>query len=203
MNALIDDKVDLESLFGISFDTTTPMVDVATVDSTWTKIACHKCKGTGNFVGYSGRIVGPCFTCNGKGIKKEAATAPVAGNSVDVSKIAVAFATAFSNGKKRPKLRLGDFLFSRAPDTGRNAGSIYVKRGDLYLGKVTDGQFYPTRDCDSVTKAKVIEVAANPGEAAKAYGIRTGTCSCCARELTNAASIARSMGPTCADKYGF
>lgn len=37
-------------------------------------------------------------------------------------------------------------------------------------------------------------------EAAK-YGRLTGTCACCARELTNPDSIARGVGPWCAAKY--
>jgi len=28
---------------------------------------CEKCRGSGNFVGYTGRIVGQCFACKGKG----------------------------------------------------------------------------------------------------------------------------------------
>ena len=31
---------------------------------------CDKCRGTGRFVGYTGRVLGPCFTCEGKGIRK-------------------------------------------------------------------------------------------------------------------------------------
>jgi hypothetical protein len=31
------------------------------------KVPCAKCHGTGSFRSYSGRTVGPCFTCKGKG----------------------------------------------------------------------------------------------------------------------------------------
>ena len=123
--------------------------------------------------------------------------------AIDVSKIEVAFAAARSNGIKRPKLRLGTFMFSRAPDTGKNAGSIYVKEGEQYLGKVTDGQFLPVRECGDERKAKVIEVAANPSASAKAFGLRTGTCSCCGRLLTNGHSVDIGIGPICASKYGW
>lgn len=30
---------------------------------------CKKCRGTGRFVGYTGRIFGECFTCKGKGVQ--------------------------------------------------------------------------------------------------------------------------------------
>lgn len=31
---------------------------------------CKKCRGSGNFVSYTGRIVGPCFTCKGTGVRQ-------------------------------------------------------------------------------------------------------------------------------------
>jgi len=36
---------------------------------------CSKCRGTGRFISYSGRVLGPCFACKGKG-EKSFATAP-------------------------------------------------------------------------------------------------------------------------------
>jgi hypothetical protein len=185
--------VDLETLFNLELDKTVSTTPLAPI--------CEKCNGSGNFIGYTGRVVGPCFACKGKGVKE--VKSPVAANKVDVSKILVAFNTAFSNGIKRPKLRLGDFVFSRAPDTGRNAGSVYVKKGETYLGKVTGGEFFPVRDCDDTTTKGVIEVASKPGESAKAFGFRTGNCSCCGRTLTNGESIDLGIGPICAEKFGF
>lgn len=122
--------------------------------------------------------------------------------ALDVSKIADAFATAKGNGVKRPKLRLADFIFSAAPDTGANAGAIYVKRGEDYLGKVAGGRFVRVFACDAVTEAQVLEAASNPSAAAEAYGQRTGSCCVCGRELTNAESVDRAIGPICAAKFG-
>lgn len=31
---------------------------------------CEKCRGSGNFVSWSGRIVGPCFACKGEGVRR-------------------------------------------------------------------------------------------------------------------------------------
>ena len=36
---------------------------------------CSKCRGTGRFIGYTGRVLGQCFACKGKG-EKNFATAP-------------------------------------------------------------------------------------------------------------------------------
>lgn len=193
---LASDTPSLEALFGI--DIVGGEDDAAAITAEWTKVQCRKCKGGGKFIGYSGRAVGECFTCKGTGF-----VIPEAGAAIDVSKIEVSFAAAMQNGIKRPKLRLGSFMFSRAPDTGKNAGSIYVKEGEAYLGKVTGGEFLPTRECGDDRKAKVVAVAADPASAAKAYGLRTGTCSCCGRGLTNGASIDLGIGPICAEKFGW
>lgn len=123
--------------------------------------------------------------------------------TVTVGKIADAFAHAQDRGVKRPKMRLDTFKFSLAPATGRNAGSIYVTEDDIYLGKVTDGRFFKVRDCSSDQEARIVQVCSNPSDAATAYGQRTGACSICGRELTAGESINRSIGPICAEKYGF
>ena len=40
-------------------------------------------------------------------------------------------------------------------------------------------------------------------EVIEAYGMRTGQCAICGLELTNGESIARGIGPICAEKWGF
>ena len=219
---------DLSALFGIDLDGAAP----ASTDMA--KVVCAKCHGRGNFVSYSGRVVGQCFACTGTGLSAEALAPtdlppgtcikcfgsgswrpgrrcfacdgtgrePVL-SALDVSAIATAFAAARGAGIKSPKLRLDTFVFSRAPDTGHNAGAIYVKQDGEYLGKVTDGLFRPTLACEPATKARVIAVASDPHNAAKAYGAKTGSCSCCGRELTNGESIALGIGPICRDKFGW
>ena len=130
------------------------------------------------------------------------AQTPVA-KEVDISRIETAFATARENGIATPKMNLGNFRFSLAPDYGKNAGAIYVKADEQYLGKIKDGRFYKVRECDDETEAEVIKVASNPHDAAEAYGQRTGRCSCCGRTLTAHASIDAKIGPICAEKYGW
>jgi uncharacterized Zn finger protein (UPF0148 family) len=122
---------------------------------------------------------------------------------IDISRIDEAFTSAVKAGLKFPKLRLDDFTLSLASVNSRNAGSIYVKQDDLYLGKISDGKFTRSRDCDADIEARIVAACADPAAAAEAYGKRTGKCSCCGRELTNEESIARAIGPICASKWGW
>ena len=123
---------------------------------------------------------------------------------VNVAKIEQAFAAAKEASLKWPKLRLAALVFSPASASGRNAGSIYVKNNDdIYLGKIQDGRFVKSRDCDAQTEALVVEVASDPHAAAVAYGHQTGICSCCGRELTNELSVSLGIGPICREKWGW
>jgi len=128
-----------------------------------------------------------------------ATTAP----SVNVSVIEAAFAAAGAAGIKSPKLRLGGYKFAPAKAHSANAGSIYVTEDETYLGKISNGRFLKVRACDDAAEAAVVAIASDPKGAAVAYGQRTGECSCCGRELTNAASIALGIGPICAERYGW
>jgi Family of unknown function (DUF6011) len=196
-NTLTLPDTDLAALFGIEMDTG---IEPAHVPA---DILCGKCHSRGNFIGYTGRVVGRCFACAGTGLSNAAQGLPEPGAEISVEAIATAFASARAKGIKTPKLRLDTFVFSRAPDHGSNAGSIYVKGDGEYLGKVTAGRFLPSRACDDPTRDRVVAAAADPHASARAYGQRTGTCSCCGRELTNAESIALSIGPICRDKFGW
>jgi hypothetical protein len=219
---------DFAGLFGIDMAGDTASFVAPNVSG----ILCVKCKGRGNFISHTGRIVGQCFACNGTGFERAAITTvrpgdcdkcigtgewrpgkpcfacngtgkPVVATVVTVEQIERSFAAAREHGIKRPKLRLDTFIFARAPDTGRNAGSIYVTQDEVYLGKVTGGQFAPTRDCDTATTARIVTAAGDPDAAARAYGLRTGVCSCCGRGLTNGESIALGIGPICRGKFGW
>lgn len=222
---------DLSALFGLDLDTGT---DPAPADVA--AILCDKCNGRGNFVGYTGRIVGKCFACAGTGLARSAGAVltpdacpkctgtgewrsgkpcfacdgsgkvgATRATTISVDAIVTAFATAREQGIKSPKLRLSGFTFSRAPDHGKNAGAIYVKRSgsDDYLGKVTGGAFHPVRECDDPTKTAIIAAAADPHAAAKAYGLQTKRCSCCGLTLTNQLSKELGIGPICRGKYGW
>ena len=218
---------DLATLFGIEMDIS---ADIATNTAA---ILCAKCHGGGKFIGYNGRALGPCFACNGSGLARTACVTLKPGDCVKcagtgeyshgracfacggtgrevtpetivISAVETALTTAYVNGIKRPKLRLDGFVFSRAPDTGKNAGALYVKtKSGEYLGKVCEGMFHAVMTCSAATKTHIIEAAADPHKAAKAYGLKVGECSCCGRELTNKESIELGIGPICRDKFGW
>lgn len=126
--------------------------------------------------------------------------------TLEIGKIEQAFQTAKDKGIKRPKMRLDSFVFSPAPDNGKNAGAIYVKAKDdegTYLGKIMQGKFLSSRDCGQERESAVLAAAANPEAAAVAYGRRFGACSLCGRTLTVGESIDRGIGPICAQTFGF
>lgn len=54
------------------------------------------------------------------------------------------------------------------------------------------------------TAHKVVnDISVDPQAAAERYGRELGVCGCCGRDLTNATSRARGIGPVCAQKRGW
>lgn len=132
--------------------------------------------------------------------------------SVDVggvgqNKLVASLNHAKARGMQRqPSLIVGDIDFQRAPDHGKNPGCVYVKTRstDLYLGKITpEGSFLPSRECTEETKGRVAVVMLDPLAAAIEHGKLTGECACCKRKLTDPVSVARGIGPICAEAFGF
>ena len=123
---------------------------------------------------------------------------------VDLSPIKVMFDGAFEKGHRRPTYRALGLIISRAPDHGRNAGSLYVKTdGDEYQGKITaENKFYAVNSADAATGESLKVIADDPTDAAIKYGRLTGNCACCGRTLTNKLSIERGIGPICANNMG-
>lgn len=140
--------------------------------------------------------------------EERAAVAVSSAKEVDIKPIQEAFERAKSKGLKRPKMYLlgGEtrLCFSRAPDGGKNAGAVYVKHSSTegtYLGKIADGKFFASRDCDADMTRAVESACADPENAAIAFGKTFGVCSCCGRDLTDPDSVARGIGPVCADNF--
>lgn len=138
------------------------------------------------------------------------APAPVVRPVVSLEPVEAAFAKAKAAGIQWPKLRMGGFVFSPAGENSANAGAIYIKTrqpsGDLpgvYMGKVLGGKLFTSRDCDKAAEAEILAIAADPKAAAVAYGKKFGKCSVCNRDLTDAESVERGIGPICAERYGF
>lgn len=123
---------------------------------------------------------------------------------VDLSPIHAMFDKARENGLSKLAYRAEGLVLTPAKASGRNPGAIYVKSssGD-YMGKVVGTSFIAVSSAPATIKPTLEAIAANPSEVAKAYGKKTGICSCCGRELTDPSSIAAGIGPICATKWEF
>jgi hypothetical protein len=243
---------------------------------------CAKCRGTGRFVGRSGRAIGKCFTCKGEGkvmfktspetrAKQRAAEAQKKVNKVeafaaaepavyawlvesapnfwfaaslleklgqygdltvgqleackggiakrdaarivraerdaaapvlDLGELSAAFAKA-SKSLKAPKLIVGNIRFSLAKADSVNAGAIYVKSNGIYVGKVSGSKFKSSFACTPAIEAEVLEALQDPKGKAIAHGRLTGNCAICNRTLTDKDSVARGIGPICAENMGW
>lgn len=131
--------------------------------------------------------------------EKRAAERDANAKTVDLQVIIDLFATAKTSGYKRPVYRAEGIIISMAPESGVNAGALYIKDADKqYLGKVVDGKYFGK----DVANQPLAIIAEDPREAAIRYGQKTGTCACCGRGLTNHASIELGIGPICAEKWG-
>lgn len=136
---------------------------------------------------------------------KAARTAQIAAAPVvDVSRVV----TSLTKAKQtllNPKMRLlggeNAFEFSLAPAFGKNAGAVYVKQGETYLGKIANDRFQKSRDCSNELEQDILTACSDPEKAAVAYGQKFGNCSCCGRLLTNPESIELGIGPICREKY--
>lgn len=114
-----------------------------------------------------------------------------------------AFRAAGASGLKNPKFRVAAYAFKPAKPGSANAGCIYVTRGELYLGKITQaGAFHKSRDCTPDDVLEIERICKDPFAAAVLHGQQTGRCSCCGAELTNAESIELGIGPICRSKWG-
>lgn len=132
------------------------------------------------------------------------ASAPVV-EGVDLLKVAFDKAVAYSAEKGlklSPRITVAGITISPAKANSKNAGALYVKSGNDYLGKIAGGRFQATQACTDEQQAKVIAFVANPAEAAKIYGQTTGTCCVCNATLISKWKH-RGIGPICAEKFGW
>ena len=121
--------------------------------------------------------------------------------TVDLSNVVAMFNKAHE-AIKTPKFRFEDLVISRAPDTGANAGALYVKVDGEYAGKVKEGKWFGLRSAPQETLSKLQQIAESPLDSAVAYGRKTGNCAMCGRDLTKHESIDRGIGPICAERFG-
>ena len=137
--------------------------------------------------------------------KSQAPVRPVAERPT-LDQIQQLFGKALESGLKRPIVRAVGFRISLAPLSGKNAGCLYVKEDKAegeYFGKIdAHGAFFGVRTCPSEVEARLSDLNKNPLETLQQYGRETGNCACCGRELTDPESVARGIGPVCAEKFG-
>ena len=120
---------------------------------------------------------------------------------VNLSPIHAMFEKAQAAGLSRLAYRAEGLTLSLAKAASANPGAIYVKAGDDYLGKVIENKFLATNAATNEHKRLLNVIAENPVGVARAYGKRTGICSCCGRELTDPVSIENGIGPICESKW--
>jgi len=83
-----------------------------------------------------------------------------------------------------------------------NDNSGYDASDRKSFGRIdADGTFTPMRDCTRDVIAALVEVDGNIRGAMVRYGKLTGSCSICARKLTDADSVARGIGPVCENRW--
>lgn len=300
MPHLTDDGDSLDDILGARSGAPRPVVTPpASYQPKDFSEPCAKCRGTGKFVSYTGRVVGPCFTCKGAGKQtfksdsatrernRETAAARKAKNlaldiaafkaefphiwawmdgstfafavslreglekygsltdrqiaaaegaiakfeaakvrrqeeraarpgpvAVDVSKLEDAFATARERATrpnqqgvfiKAIALQSGDTTvkFQPGSEGSQWEGMIFAKSGDKKLGYVKNGAFTRRFECTDAEAAAVIDCAQDPEKAAVAYGKAWSSCGICGRQLLNDESIARGIGPICAERFGW
>lgn len=125
--------------------------------------------------------------------------------SAIIARIEEAFQRASESGLKTPKLVIGSLRFTPAKADSRNPGAIYAKdrEDNTYLGKFAKGRFVRSPNCTDEQQAMLISIAADPLAAAVNHGKLTGNCAICSHKLTDKKSVARGIGPVCAEKFGW
>lgn len=125
-----------------------------------------------------------------------AASSP-AGSGVDLTNVP-AGRYAVPNGDTRLKV-----LIRKPEAPGKWAGWVFVSDAAEYGQRQKYGSQAPGKSYSGKIVAEMRTIAADPKAAAIAYGKLTGTCSICGRALENEESVARGIGPICADKAGW
>jgi hypothetical protein len=115
---------------------------------------------------------------------------------------------ARERGLKFPKVAFmgpngAEIKLTLAGPASKNPGAVFVYDRGLYVGSIaTDGTVRGALANNAALLGTLAAIITDPAAAAKAYGMLTGRCSFCAKELTDAGSVEVGYGPVCAKKYG-
>lgn len=107
----------------------------------------------------------------------------------------------YKTSAKRYTLRLPNDIRISIVSNGRNAGSLYIKEGEMYVGNITPEGHTSIQNDDILSVLEDANEEGNLVKLAKAYGYETGSCSCCGRTLSDPQSVALGIGPICLSKY--
>ena len=91
------------------------------------------------------------------------------------------------------------------PEYRADPDAVWIKNGNGggdWLGKIVGGRFHRFKACSDPQQYEIANICADPSSAARAFGQRWTTCSCCGRTLTNEQSRAAGIGPICAERWG-
>lgn len=130
-------------------------------------------------------------------------------NASEADALFAAFDAARGSGLKRLSLRLDGVTLKPS----RDGQALWVTDPNrfedgrfgpqpAFLGTIRRGQGIPQRLPESAREV-LLSAAADPLSAAVRFGRVTGSCSCCGRTLTDPDSIARGIGPICAERWGW
>lgn len=191
--------------------------------SEWSSFAASLLEGLNRYGSLTPKQLGAAQSMRGKCEARKAAKAEAreeriaAAPTADAARIREIFENALANGKKRRALHAGHFSETETDDRGRPAllnkvvmtparpprTEIWIKVDDEFCGGIkADGKLDIRRNAPAWLSETVIAIAADPDSQCRLYGMRTGVCSCCGRELTNAVSIELGIGPICRKNWG-
>jgi len=248
-------------------------------------IDCPKCRGTGRFYSYTGRLVGNCLKCDGSGktigLKQDAASVKareqaaarrdakkaeaeaakaawreehadvlnwiarndrfefaislgeaiakwgtLTGNQIAAARRCIERETARKaeraaqtatatpvQGLDLSAVPAGRYavpggdtrlkVLIKRPKDGKWAGFTFVSDAAVYGEQTKYGMQAPNKAYRGQIVDALTAIVADPKAAAVAYGHLTSTCSCCGRPLEDEVSVARGIGPVCAEKNGW
>lgn len=114
---------------------------------------------------------------------------------IDLTKVPSGYYAA-PDGSTRLKVRINR-------GTNRWQGYIFVTDGAVYGQARNYGMQRPGGVYQGQIEGPLRAIIADPAAASAAYGRLTGSCGVCGRHLEDELSVARGIGPICADKMGW
>jgi len=138
----------------------------------------------------------PCSTAPApKPVKAEVVGSGIEITSLDLRSLPAGY---YSNPNSDNRLK----VLIQKPGKGAWEGWIFVKDGAEY----GTGQRYGSQKPGATYRGKIVSeleaILADPRAASARYGQITSTCGICGRPLETEESVARGIGPKCAERFG-